>query len=98
MTRCSRMTRSPFVLAAIVTLAGGCSQPPPAPAPAPVPAPPTTGVGAILRVTPAFDELVPTTAVIEKVAGGFQFTEGPLWRPDGTLWFSDVVGNVLRSV
>jgi gluconolactonase len=26
------------------------------------------------------------------------FTEGPLWRPDGTLWFSDVPGNVVRSV
>lgn len=44
------------------------------------------------------DALVPADAVIEKVAGGFQFTEGPLWRPDGTLWFSDVVGNVVRSV
>jgi gluconolactonase len=44
------------------------------------------------------DALVPAGAVIEKVAGGFQFTEGPLWRPDGTLWFSDVVGNVVRSV
>ena len=37
-------------------------------------------------------------AAIEKVAGGFKFTEGPLWRPDGTLWFSDVQGNVVRSV
>ena len=36
--------------------------------------------------------------MIEKVAGGFQFTEGPLWRPDHTLWFSDVPGNVVRSV
>ena len=32
------------------------------------------------------------------MAGGFKFTEGPLWRPDGTLWFSDVQGNVVRSV
>ena len=36
--------------------------------------------------------------MIEKVAGGFKFTEGPLWRPDHTLWFSDVQGNVVRSV
>ena len=47
---------------------------------------------------PAFDALVAPGAVIEKVAGGFQFTEGPLWRPDRTLWFSDVPGNVVRSV
>ena len=32
----------------------------------------------------------PPPRSIEKVAGGFKFTEGPLWRPDGTLWFSDV--------
>ncbi len=54
--------------------------------------------GSIVRLDPAFDELVPKDARIEKVAGGFTFTEGPLWRPDGHLWFSDVVGNVVRSM
>jgi gluconolactonase len=78
--------------------AAGCSPAATPPPPAPAPAPAATGVGSIVRTAPAFDELVPATAIIEKVAGGFQFTEGPLWRPDGTLWFSDVVGNVLRSV
>jgi gluconolactonase len=58
----------------------------------------SAGVGAIERVDPEFDAIIAPDAIIEKVAGGFQFTEGPLWRPDGTLWFSDVVGNVLRSV
>ena len=61
---------------------------------------PTTGesVGSILRLDPAFDEAVPKHARIEKLAGGFQFTEGPLWRPrDRVLWFSDVVGNVVRQ-
>ena len=53
----------------------------------------------ITRLDPALDALVPADAVVEKVAGGFQFTEGPLWRPsEGRLWFSDVVGNVLRAV
>ena len=51
----------------------------------------------IIRIDPSFDELVPRTASIEKVAGGFTFTEGPLWRPSGVLWFSDVVGNVVRQ-
>lgn len=94
------MRRPQLALVLIFTLAAACSQPSaPAPAPAATPAPaPVTGVGTIERLTPAFDALVPTTAVIEKVAGGFQFTEGPLWRPDGTLWFSDVVGNVVRSI
>ena len=55
------------------------------------------GVGKIERLDPALDALVAPGTVIEKVAGGFKFTEGPLWRPDGTLWFSDVQGNVVRS-
>lgn len=32
---------------------------------------------------------------VEKVATGFQFTEGPLWHPDGFLIFSDIPGNTL---
>ena len=51
----------------------------------------------IIRIDPSFDALVPSDARIEKVAGGFTFTEGPLWRPPGVLWFSDVVGNVVRK-
>jgi gluconolactonase len=54
--------------------------------------------GSIERLDPALDSLIPKDAVIEKVGGGFQFTEGPLWRPDGHLWFSDVTGNVVRSI
>jgi gluconolactonase len=57
-----------------------------------------SGVGNIERLDAALDALVAPGTVIEKVAGGFKFTEGPLWRPDGTLWFSDVQGNVVRSV
>ncbi len=57
------------------------------------------GAGGILRVDPALDALVPAAAKIEKVAGGFQFTEGPLWFKDsGNLWFSDVQGNVTRQL
>jgi hypothetical protein len=53
---------------------------------------------AIIRLDPAFDALLPKDANIEKVATGVIFTEGPVWRPEGVLWFSDVPGNVLRSV
>jgi gluconolactonase len=84
--------KAPTVLSLAVLLVG-CSQ-----APAPAPVAQTHGVGSILRLDPAFDSLVPRDAQIEKVAGGFQFTEGPLWRPDGHLWFSDVMGNVVRSL
>jgi gluconolactonase len=51
----------------------------------------------ILRLDPAIDQLIPSAAKVEKLAGGFTFTEGPVWRPQGVLWFSDVVGNVTRQ-
>ena len=79
-------------LASVLVLAG-CSR-----APAPAPVSETAPVGKIIRLDPAFDALVPKDARIEKVATGFTFTEGPLWRPEGLLWFSDVPGNLVRSV
>lgn len=48
----------------------------------------------LLRLDSAFDRLVAPDAKIDKVATGFQFLEGPLWR-SGNLWFSDLVGNIL---
>ena len=55
-------------------------------------------VGTVVRLDPAFDRIVPENAAVEKLAGGFQFTEGPVWRPEqNALWFSDVVGNVVRQ-
>jgi gluconolactonase len=49
----------------------------------------------VLRLDPALDDLVPKTAQLEKLAGGFQFVEGPVWFAAGHLWFSDVKGNVV---
>lgn len=86
----------PVCALTITTLSAGCNAPPAQAPPAPAPAPAASG--RILRLAAGLDPLVPAEARIEKIAGGFQFTEGPLWRPDGTLWFSDVVGNVVRSV
>ena len=51
----------------------------------------------ILRLDRAIDQLIPSGATVEKLAGGFAFIEGPIWRPQGVLWFSDVVGNVTRQ-
>ncbi len=34
-------------------------------------------------------------AEVEKVAGDFEFTEGPVWHPDGFLLFSDIPANTI---
>jgi gluconolactonase len=49
---------------------------------------------------PVLDEIVPQDAKIEKLAGGFLFTEGPIWVPrneetDSYLLFSDPNNNVI---
>jgi gluconolactonase len=51
----------------------------------------------IVRLDPALDALVPQNAKVEKVASGFIFTEGPVWRPGMGLWFSDLIGDVVRQ-
>jgi gluconolactonase len=52
----------------------------------------------IRRLDPAFDKLIPRNAVIDKVADGFQFVEGPVWfRPGAYLLFSDIPGNVIMQ-
>jgi len=65
-----------------------------------VTAPPGEGEGTIVRLDPAFDALVPTDAVIEKLADGFGFTEGPHWIEyhglyGGAVLFSDIPGNTI---
>ena len=53
-------------------------------------------VGRIERLDPRFDSLVPKGALLEKVADGMDWTEGPLWdREAGALLFSDVPRNVI---
>src|SRR5436190_11966123 len=101
-------TKRAWLLALTGLLAAGCNTQSPAPStPAPAASAPAAAapaaataaaVGKIDRLDPALDSIIAPGAAIEKVADGFKFTEGPLWRPDHTLWFSDVVGNVMRSV
>jgi gluconolactonase len=43
----------------------------------------------VRRHDPALDALVPPGTVAERIATGFEFTEGPVWVPDGHLLFSD---------
>lgn len=47
------------------------------------------------REDAALDGLVAPSARVEKLADGFQFTEGPVWSADGALLFSDPNTNVI---
>ena len=51
----------------------------------------------IERVDPALDAIVPAGAKIEKLAGGFAFTEGPIWFDAGYLLFSDIPRNEMHK-
>src|ERR1017187_10939068 len=84
--------KSTLALAVPLLIVGCSTAPPPATAPEK-----PAAIGTIVRLDPAIDELIPKDAQLEKLAGGFTFSEGPIWRPSGVLWFSYVVGNVVRQ-
>lgn len=53
-------------------------------------------VGSIERLDPRVDALVPPDAAIEKLADGFDWSEGPVWvASERCLLFSDVPRNVV---
>ena len=55
-------------------------------------------LGGFDRKDPKFDELIPKDAKIEVLAGGFKWTEGPVWVKDGGhLLFSDIPNNVVNK-
>jgi len=49
----------------------------------------------VVRLDPELDRIIPKGARMEKLAGGFQFLEGPVWHPDGYLLFSDPNANTI---
>ncbi|MEO1931857.1 MAG: SMP-30/gluconolactonase/LRE family protein [Pseudohongiella sp.] len=54
--------------------------------------------GSIVSVDPSFDALVPAEANIQKLAGGFAFTEGPVWNSGlEHLMFSDLRSNAVHT-
>ena len=61
--------------------------------PAPFPTPP-----GIERLDPALDELIAPDAKIEVLAGGYVWTEGPVWvkEKEGYLLFSDIPNNAIN--
>jgi gluconolactonase len=58
---------------------------------------PAAPIGRIERLDPALDALVPRDARIEKLAEGFAWSEGPVWRKSGGyLLFSDIPNNAIN--
>jgi gluconolactonase len=51
----------------------------------------------VKKLDPALDGVIAPGTKIEKVASGFIFTEGPMWK-EGKLWFSDVRGDKVRTL
>jgi gluconolactonase len=51
-------------------------------------------IGQIVRLDPAFDQLLPKKTVIEVLGEGFDWSEGPVWIPSGQYaLFSDIPRN-----
>src|SRR6185436_9030877 len=50
----------------------------------------------IKKMDAGLDAVIAPGTKIEKVATGFIFSEGPMWK-DGKVWFSDVRGNKVRT-
>ncbi len=51
----------------------------------------------IEKVDDGLDAIVPASSQIEKLAGGFAFTEGPIWFDPGYLLFSDIPRNEMHK-
>ena len=55
-------------------------------------------IGRVERLDPRLDGLVPSGAVIEVLAEGFRWSEGPVWdRANGRVLFSDVPNNTVHA-
>ena len=84
-----------LMLPAVIVLAIGCGGTGPEPD---VQEPDArTSAGTIERLDPELDDLLAPDAVIEKIADGFRFVEGPAWIPEGEgfLLFSDIPANTI---
>lgn len=81
----------------LLLLAAGCNADPKNETQAEAAGPSADATARIERLDPALDGIISPSAVIEKVATGFQFIEGPMWR-EGRLWFSDLTGNKILAV
>ena len=94
------INRSTLFTSAVIGIALACNAQKPAsnvPAVQQAAPAPTSENIEIVRMDPALDAVIAPGSQIEKVADGFGFTEGPMWR-EGRLWFSDVTGNKMYAI
>ncbi len=89
MTRPRRLLAACWAVALAVAVAA-------APAVAQEAKPPAKALGTIERNDPRIDKLIPPGAMVEKLAEGYEWSEGPVWdRKLGVLLFSDVPRNTV---
>ena len=50
------------------------------------------------RMAAGIDAIVPSNAMIERVATGFTWVEGPIWIPAGYLMFAEITSNSIRKL
>ena len=81
----------------LATTAGAAPNYSTAAQPAPVAKVETAQGASVSRSDKALDAIIAPGAKIEKLAGGFVFTEGPAWHK-GEMWFSDLRGNKVYSI
>ena len=48
------------------------------------------------RLDPAIDRIIPKGAMLERVADGFKWVEGPVWT-QGSLYFAEIPSNTIRK-
>ena len=82
----------------VVCMATGCKTETRVENAAPKPVMTYPAMGKLERLDPQFDALIPPTATIERLAEGYDWSEGPVWmRAGGYLLFSDVPKNTVYS-
>jgi gluconolactonase len=50
------------------------------------------------RLDGGIDAIIPANAIVERVATGFTWVEGPIWIPAGYLLFAEITSNSIRKV
>jgi gluconolactonase len=90
------MRKSLTLLILVVLVVSGCGAPAPEGASSPTSPTEFESIGAVERLDGRLGDLVPGDAVIEMLADGFEWSEGPVWVPDGDyLLFSDIPKNTI---
>jgi gluconolactonase len=56
------------------------------------------GLAKVERLDPAADTIIPAAAVLQKLATGYTWTEGPIWVQAGYLLFADIPSNTIRKL